>query len=186
MKLLLTLVLGLFVVIAAVALSIINRVFSLKPALSPRSPLAQAVFDGDTDRVKTLLSEGVDANSEMNVTYQIAPDGNISATFEVPMVGATQQQVGMSVLACAAMLGSTEILRLLLDKGADVNSKDKYGQTPLILAAWQGDVECVRLLLHKRADLTARDRAGKTALMWAQREGHNAVQDVLKGAGAKE
>jgi ankyrin repeat protein len=185
MKLLLFAI-GLFALFAIVVPLFIFRAFTAKPSLPPNSPLAQAVFDGDTDKVRSLLKDGADANSTLNATYQIAPDGNISASFSVPIFGAAQQEAGMSVLSFAAMQGSADIIRLLLDKGAEINSRDKYGQTPLILAAWQGDTESVQSLLNAHADVTARDGSGQTALMWAQMEGHSAVAEVLKRAGAKE
>jgi ankyrin repeat protein len=178
--------LGAFVLFAGELLFVIYRAFTVKPSLSPRTSLAQAVFDGNTEQVKTLLTKGADANTTMNETYQIASDGSVNASFKVPILGAAPQQAGMPLLGCAAMLGSTDIIKLLLDHGAEVNSKDTYGQTPLILAAWQGDAEDVKLLLDKHADVTLRDAAGKTALMWAQTENHKSVQEILKKAGAKE
>jgi ankyrin repeat protein len=46
----------------------------------------------------------------------------------------------------AAFEGRTEIVKMLLDKGADVNAKDKYGQTALKVAASQDHTLVVDLL----------------------------------------
>jgi len=179
-------VLGVLALFAVVVLFSIYRAFTVKIASPSHSPLAQAVFDEDADKVRTLLNEGSDANSPMSMTYHIAPDGNMSTSFDVPIFGGTQSKAGMSVLAYASMQGRTEIIRLLVDKGANVNSQDAYGQTPLILAAWNGDAATIQLLLSYHADMNAHDQSVKTALMWARAEGHNTVVDVLKTAGAKE
>ena len=53
--------------------------------------------------------------------------------------------------------GHLAICRLLLDKGAQVEAKDRYDWTPLHLAANRGLVEIVRLLCDRGADVEARD-----------------------------
>jgi ankyrin repeat protein len=180
MKLLLPFVFGLAMVLAAMVSYIVYRVLTAKPSeLPPQSPLAQAVFDEELDRVAALLEVGADPNSALNVAYLIEPDGNISTSFDAPIIGEARQKEGMTALAYAALQGNTEIVRLLLSKGADANRADKYGQTPLMLAAWKGDLESVNLLLNRHADLTAIDNSGRTALVWAQIEGHADVEELL-------
>lgn len=49
-------------------------------------------------------------------------------------------------LIFAAWKGHTEIVVILLAKGADVNAKDKYGGTALMVAAAEGYTEIIRLL----------------------------------------
>ncbi|HLK60501.1 MAG TPA: hypothetical protein VKU00_28325 [Chthonomonadaceae bacterium] len=82
-------VLGLLVVAVYVLFVLyrLYRAFSIKAVSPSRSPLAQAVFDADTARARTLLDQGADANSTMSMTYRIAPGGNISASFRVPISG---------------------------------------------------------------------------------------------------
>jgi ankyrin repeat protein len=48
-------------------------------------------------------------------------------------------------------------VKLLLEKGADHESKDGYGQTPLSWAAATGREAVVKLLLEKGADLEPKD-----------------------------
>ena len=79
-----------------------------------------------------------------------------------------------------------DIVRLLLEKGADVNAKDKYGETALISASLCGFTGTVRLLLDKGADVNAKTNDGHTALMYASSNMHADVVRLLKDHGAKE
>jgi ankyrin repeat protein len=65
-------------------------------------------------------------------------------------------------------------VKLLFEKGADVESKDGYcGRTPLWWAAEDGHEAVVKLLLEKGADVESKDRyCGHTPLSWAARGVH--------------
>ena len=52
----------------------------------------------------------------------------------------------MTVLMEAAGSGRTDIVQLLLAKGADVNAKNNYGETALFWAKKMGHKEIVRIL----------------------------------------
>jgi len=52
----------------------------------------------------------------------------------------------------AVATGNIEVAKLLLEKGAAVEAKNRIGQTLLWIAAWNGRVEAVRLLLEKGAN----------------------------------
>ena len=83
-------------------------------------------------------------------------------------------------------------VRLLLDRGAAVNSRnikadsDFYGVTPLIMNATQRNdcAEVTELLISAGADLTAVDAKGKTAFDYAQEHGLTRNQVVLRRHGA--
>ena len=57
-----------------------------------------------------------------------------------------------------------EIVRLLVEQGADVTAKDKSCSTPLHLASSFGTPEIVRLLIERGVDITAEDESRKTPL----------------------
>ena len=71
-----------------------------------------------------------------------------------------------------------------MQKGADLNATDKWGQTALMLAAGRNDVECTRLLVQAGAKLNIRAKNGLTALGYASENGQTAVAEVLKRAKA--
>ena len=59
---------------------------------------------------------------------------------------------------------NADIVKLLIDHGADVAAQDETRSTPLHLAAYCGSTETVLLLIDNSADVTARDRRNRTPL----------------------
>ena len=67
----------------------------------------------------------------------------------------------------AARNGDTEIVRLLIDYGADVNVVNERGHTVLYCAGGHGHLDTVHLLLHANADPNVKfTKDGKTLLDW--------------------
>ncbi|KAL5537774.1 hypothetical protein UlMin_045787 [Ulmus minor] len=78
-----------------------------------------------------------------------------------------------SPLHFAAAKGHNEIVALLLDNGADVNSRNYCGQTALMQACRYGHWEVVQNLLLYRCNVTRADYlSGRTALHFAAVNGH--------------
>lgn len=63
-------------------------------------------------------------------------------------------------LHSASSLGKTELIALLLDKGADINAKAKDGSTPLHLAVKRSHPAAVKLLFARGANPSAKDQEG--------------------------
>jgi hypothetical protein len=70
----------------------------------------------------------------------------------------------MTPLTAAAESCNTEMVKLLLKKGADVNSRENCGESALFLASVNGCVETVRELLEKGANPNIEDNVGLTPL----------------------
>ncbi|KAK6936479.1 Ankyrin repeat [Dillenia turbinata] len=78
-----------------------------------------------------------------------------------------------SPLHFAASKGHNEIVALLLENGADVNSRNYCGQTALMQACRYGHWEVVQTLLLFRCNVTRADYlSGRTALHFAAVNGH--------------
>ncbi|MDH4271667.1 MAG: ankyrin repeat domain-containing protein [Candidatus Aminicenantes bacterium] len=92
------------------------------------TPLNMAAESGLEAMVKMLIEKG--ANIENKHAYG-----------RTPLVGAARER------------GDINVIRTLLDAGADVNSSDRWGETALDLAAWRGFEEVVNLLLERGAAL---------------------------------
>jgi ankyrin repeat protein len=101
--------------------------------VSPRIELIEAAKRGDVPTTRKLLEGG---NSDLSVA-----DG-----------------FGRTALHYAARLGHEDIMRILIEAGAQVDAKDNDGYTPLLRAIQGGDSNfgAVRQLLDAGADRTTR------------------------------
>lgn len=97
---------------------------------------------------------------------------------------------GTTPLYAAAVQGSADTLRLLLEAGAAPDRESGYGAegTPLCAAACWGHEEAVRELLTHGADpnLAEDGGAGRTPLDWAGAGPYPGTVDLLRAAGARE
>jgi len=76
------------------------------------------------------------------------------------------------------------IVKLLLDKGADVNGQGEYYGNALQAAARYGNKTIVSLLLDKGANVNAQGGCSGNALQAAARYGHKTVVKLLLDKGA--
>lgn len=89
--------------------------------------------------------------------------------------------IGMSPLLLAAGSGQTEIVRKLLDWGADPNYQQPraHGWTALLSAVHKGSSECAQALIDAGADLSIRKHDGKSALHLAAVAGNEDIARML-------
>jgi ankyrin repeat protein len=84
----------------------------------------------------------------------------------------------------ASEAGDSETVRLTLDSGVDLHSKDQYGYTALFYAALRGHATTVRLLLDAGAAVNVTANNGSSPLMAAVLSGRLEVVRLLIDAGA--
>jgi len=99
-------------------------------------------------------------------------------------INAQEKLYGNTALVVASKYGYTEIVKLLLEAGADVNVKNKDGETALMKASYNGYTEIVKMLIDAGADVNIKDRYGTTALMLASLYGYTEIVELLIKAGA--
>ena len=86
----------------------------------------------------------------------------------------------------AARKGDAAAVKTLLEHGADVNAKFRYGATALSYAADKGHVEVVKLLIERGADLNVKDTFYKSPpIIWATLKGHAPIVQMLLDKGAE-
>jgi hypothetical protein len=90
---------------------------------------------------------------------------------------------GLTPLMFAVANRCDDIVRLLVQKGADINSPIQ-GFSPLIVAAQEGFSEIVQTLIDAKVDMEARTPDGLSALMAAARDGHLETVQLLLNSGA--
>lgn len=84
----------------------------------------------------------------------------------------------------AVTTGHLDAVRELLQLGADVDARDRYGQTALMLAAQRGHRAVVETLIAHGADLNVTAKFGLSALMLAIIAGHVEIARLLGRAGS--
>lgn len=88
-------------------------------------------------------------------------------------------------LLTAARKGDVAAVKTLLDKGANLEAKSRYGQTPLFFAARNGHEELVKFLLAKGAVSNIRDTFYKMSLVAAAADkGYTSIVKLLLDAGS--
>ncbi len=103
--------------------------------------------------------------------------------YGIPFFNKNSNLVGLALVR-AAHENNSQIVRFLLERGADVNATSNYAGTALMSASEEGHLAVVRLLIEHGADVNARDRFGSTALMFASINGYYTIAKLLLGAGA--
>jgi ankyrin repeat protein len=85
----------------------------------------------------------------------------------------------------AAFHSNTEMVKALLDAGADPNAAGADGQTPLMLVARGTNVAAAKLLVEKGANPGAKEsQRQQTALMWAAANSQGPMTRLLVEVGA--
>lgn len=125
----------------------------LKAGAEDSLPMAAA--RGDLEAVKAFIAKGVDIN-----TREKNYDQDTALTF-------------------ASNLGHTEIVKYLLEKGANVNLSDANGRTPLWYASGVDNFENVKLLINAGADVNKRPKNGETAIIRAACNGQTETIKLL-------
>ncbi len=123
-------------------------------------PLGLAAFFGHRAIVEFLLKNGADVKT------------------------AARNAQKVTALHGAVARRDVEIVRMLLEAGADANARQERGFVPLHDAAANGHAALVELLLKHGAHADAKTDDGKTAGDMAADRGHKELAETLKTAAA--
>jgi len=133
------------------------------------TPLAFACRDNDLERVRVLL----DAKANVNFCGPILPLSMASRHNDLTIfrllldrgVEANASDHFTTLLMAVAQQGTPEAVKLLLERGADVNGKNLIGDTALMHACISKRVDTAKLLIEHGADVNATGTTGRTALL---------------------
>ncbi len=130
--------------------------------------LMWAAANGNIETTKLLLAKGSDVNAVSLELFANVKNGPIELGRFTPLL-------------CAVPYGPPELIRLLIDAGANVNARDTRGMTSLLLAVStdRPDPQIISLLLARGADPSIRSKRGETALDWAKKFRNPEVLSVL-------
>ena len=79
----------------------------------------------------------------------------------------------------ASQEGHAEVVKLLLDRGAQINIQSNKGLTAMMFSSCHGRIECARLLLERGADMSLKTKTGMTAKDLAKEYGHDDIYHFL-------
>ncbi|KAK3309366.1 uncharacterized protein B0T15DRAFT_515318 [Chaetomium strumarium] len=150
-----------------------------------RTALITAAKGGMRETAAFLLARGADVNLDVS-TDEYGYGSALIAAAEGPST-AMAFYLGSTAVSPS---GTTEMVALLVNKGADINLRVRNGGygTALIAAAANRETEVVAFLLDRGADVNLQaiggDRGYGTALIAAAAQGHKAVVELLVDRGA--
>ena len=90
----------------------------------------------------------------------------------------------LTALSIAAKNCRANVVKVLIEHGADIHTADDFGWTPLHSAAYSGHKKLVKLLLDKGSDPNRRTKDESTPLHIAARHGHKGIVQLLLIRGA--
>ena len=140
------------------------------------TPLAVAAVNGHVDVLRCLVENRADVNARMdsNLTALMiaSKNGHINVVKYLIEHGANiefQDEDGSRALhyAVCHKSDSCDVLKCLLEKGAEVNAQTHLNRTPLMLASQNDHVNLVTCLLENGANVHLQDADGHTALHYA-------------------
>ena len=131
------------------------------------TPLVIAAYTGNDKIVDVLLQFG--AKIDQKGTFGIKNRGYICSA---------------TALWCASWMGHYNIVKLLVDNGANVNLPTDNGSTPILVACHQGSFEIVRFLVESGADVNATNNYKETCLNSPSEKGYYKIVQYLLENGA--
>ena len=161
--------------------------------------LMLAAQNGCTDIAELLLDAKADVNAKASVVIgvgggasgitslsQAAASGNAPLVKMLIEHGADLHALTGNGATGMAFATTNEVVKELLDRGLEINARDKDGYTILILSAEGFYRPTVAYLLGHGADPNATAKDGTTALKLAEKIGRSDDVELLRKAGAKE
>ncbi len=144
---------------------------------------------GHTDIASMLIARKASLTRQTNhgdtALLMASLGGHLDVVKLLVAAGApVQTEKGWQPIHYAAFSGATEVVRYLLQRGADKNALAPNYYTPLMLAVRERHPETVRALLLEDVDLTQHGLDGQTALGIAVKREDPVLIDLLKRAGA--
>ena len=131
--------------------------------------LVFAVRSGAPKTVAFLLKQPgiqIDASNTADETaLMLAANANDLPSANLLIeAGASVNRPNWTPLHYAASKGHTEMMRLLIDNDAYIDSESPNGTTPLMMAAYYATPKAVKLMLEEGADPNLQNKDGQTAL----------------------
>lgn len=158
-----------------------------------KTALHHAAAGANVEVARILIAHGADVNASdnhgttaVNVVSLLNDDTSVTELLLNHGAEINNKNGSSPGLLYAAAAGHVRSLRLLISKGANINSAGSQGTTVLMEAASGGHVEVIDTLLDLGAAVDTQDAQGFSALMYAAFNGReNSVALLLKRGANK-
>lgn len=124
----------------------INKYHATEPRFTTKCPSVSI----DLDKAAKTLPDWL-------ALTQSASTGNLNSVDRLIKSGCninSRADDGSTALHCAARAGQAAVLELLIERGADVNARNRRGRIPVFEAIIGRDLDCIVLLLKAGTDTT--------------------------------
>lgn len=163
------------------------------------SEFVKAFESGNVSLVKSLLNKGADINTENNyggsaLTVSLRNNRKTLAKFLIEkgidihkierIPGEEDEPYYKSAFIIATEQNDTEMMRLLLKKGAKISYQPGCDGSPMLTASKNNNVEAIKLLIEMGADVNEKVRGGDTPLLNAVCYNSLEVAKILIEEGA--
>lgn len=163
------------------------------------SEFVDAFESGNISLVKSLLNKGADINTENNyggsaLTVSLRNNRKTLAKFLIEkgidihkierIPGEEDEPYYKSAFIIATEQNDTEMMRLLLKKGAKISYQSGCDDSPMSIASKNNNVEAIKLLIEMGADVNEKVREGHTPLLNAACYNSMEVAKILIEEGA--
>lgn len=161
-------------------------------ALNPdgQRPLHVASAKGNVVMARKLLEHGVkvDAKNKAGDTaLQIALLAGRTQVADVLLAhGASLDADALLLRAARQGTPDRDVVRYLVEHGADTEARDPAGDTALLIAVRNGNLRLARHLVDNGADVNVRDADGQSALHLAVQRQEPEVASLLRRYGASD
>lgn len=117
--------------------------------------LYTAIYSDDFEKFKLLVIENPNAVTHVPIVFAAVKNENskfLEFLFEKGM-DFRISLFNINLIDSAIIYDRPRNLKLILDRGEDVNFISENGMTPLMTACQKGNIECAKILLDKGADI---------------------------------
>jgi uncharacterized protein len=167
-------------------IELLNRGFDPNTKNEKGQPgLSVAMQERSLQAVRALLAA---PSTDVNALNAAGESALMMAALKGDMDGATMllergaqvNKSGWTPLHYAATGPEPRLVRLLIDRGAELNAPSPNGTTPLMMAAQYGSEDSVKLLLERGADPKLRNDLKLGAVDFALKAGRNVLAARLE------